>query len=64
VGYCIKHLYIVAQTDKIYTFKILIARISESRLTVFQRGALYEKMRRYSNLLKIFKPKGNVFNTS
>jgi len=33
--------------------------------TVFQRGALYEKMRRDSNLLKIFNsPKRNDFNTS
>jgi len=54
----------VAQIDKIYTFKISVAFISERRLTVFQRGALYEKMRRDNSLLKIFNfPKRNVSNT-
>jgi len=42
----------VAQIDKIYNFKVSIACISERGLTVFQRGALYKKMRRDSNLLK------------
>jgi hypothetical protein len=65
VGDCIKLLYIVTQIDKIYMLKISISCISERRLAVFRRGALYEKKRRDKNLLKIFNsPKRNDFNSS